>query len=530
MAHRANVTISRLSSSLSIVSVPRARVDELSHPILRLLLQPNPSFLSITANLIELSIFVEAENAAPFHAIARADQASRPLDAVQVSDERWAVLQIETHNQLDDTGARVSELSAPLAAAGISILYQSSYMSDFIFVKERRLAEVMSLFAIAGFALYAADPNLLTASFAPPTASTRERSGSAPLPSTSTSRSSSKSTTGRASSTGQGKAKAASKSATGLSVPLPDVRVLPAPDLACVGLVDEVADQWALKIVKLISFPDLIPAPAPPPTLVHPLERKPTSPVAEVDESSTKDDGYFSHSPSPTLEAKPDSTSEEPEVVPRSPSREVPSLLEPLPAPINWPEAEVKQLSEEPQALETDAAASLTPEIQHAIPFFSFTRTPEGSSLTAGARVLATLFSPAERHMVISGGELDAFDREIEENKLGNYSPTSSAFASVPSSPITGPGFGSFSVGAAEDASDEDDDEEDGHPLLSALQVDLRSAGLDTHGLVHRFSRALARGGVNHMYASTLWSANLLVPTGRHGRGARRASSLLREC
>lgn len=34
----------------------------------------------------------------------------------------------------DNSGARVHELSAPLAAAGISILYQSSYMSDFIFV------------------------------------------------------------------------------------------------------------------------------------------------------------------------------------------------------------------------------------------------------------------------------------------------------------------------------------------------------------------------------------------------------------
>jgi hypothetical protein len=34
----------------------------------------------------------------------------------------------------DTSGARVNELSAPLAAAGISILYQSSYMSDFIFV------------------------------------------------------------------------------------------------------------------------------------------------------------------------------------------------------------------------------------------------------------------------------------------------------------------------------------------------------------------------------------------------------------
>lgn len=39
----------------------------------------------------------------------------------------------------DTSGARVHELSAPLAAAGISILYQSSYMSDFIFVSPNLL-------------------------------------------------------------------------------------------------------------------------------------------------------------------------------------------------------------------------------------------------------------------------------------------------------------------------------------------------------------------------------------------------------
>jgi hypothetical protein len=77
-------------------------------------------------------------------------------EPVEISYERWNVLQIDSHSdQLglsppcryrsrfliihsllqDNSGARVRELSAPLAAAGISILYQSSYMSDFIFVR-----------------------------------------------------------------------------------------------------------------------------------------------------------------------------------------------------------------------------------------------------------------------------------------------------------------------------------------------------------------------------------------------------------
>jgi len=45
------------------------------------------------------------------------------------------VLQIDSHSGSDEARARASELSAPLADAGISIMYQSSYTSDFIFVR-----------------------------------------------------------------------------------------------------------------------------------------------------------------------------------------------------------------------------------------------------------------------------------------------------------------------------------------------------------------------------------------------------------
>lgn len=434
----------------------------------------------------------------------------------------------------------------------------------------------MALFAAAGFTLYAADPNLLTALLeSPPMPSlTRERSGSAPLPSTSglvsrsNSKSSSRKANSRASSTGKSHEKTMStpttskpKSKSPASVPLRDVRVL-APDLACVGLADDAADHWALKIVKLIAFPDLIPLPAAVPrsSSAYPF-RHSTSPVAEENEG---DDGYFSHSPSPTMgEPDPepgpenvvlpigdDAKDSSAHVLP-SRARPVPSQLDALPGPLAWLAAnehpDGPQVSEKPQEVDgdepTDATSSRRseqeqdtgPPVEHTIPFFSFTRTPEGSSLTAGARVLAALFPRSERHMVICGSELDAADREAEAiAAMHAHSPSaSSSFSSVPSSPIVG--------SAAEDEDDvdssgydsEDEDEDadaDSHPLLSALQVDLRGAGLDTHGLVHRFSRALALGGVNHMYASTLRSANLLVPTGRGGRGARRAGGLLRGC
>ena len=46
----------------------------------------------------------------------------------------FALASVDLFLTTDKSGARVHELSAPLASAGISILYQSSYMSDFIFV------------------------------------------------------------------------------------------------------------------------------------------------------------------------------------------------------------------------------------------------------------------------------------------------------------------------------------------------------------------------------------------------------------
>lgn len=163
------VTISLLPVSLSLVHVPRSRLAHLSSPIIRQILQPNPTFLNLTCNEIELSIFAESHVLDEFETIARRDRQkqrsrsgsgssrknfpdSQVVEPVQISYEKWSVLQIDSHSDalgkyaqyspihaltiicLDNAGARVYEVSAPLAAAGISILYQSSYLSDFIFV------------------------------------------------------------------------------------------------------------------------------------------------------------------------------------------------------------------------------------------------------------------------------------------------------------------------------------------------------------------------------------------------------------
>jgi len=138
---------------------------------------------------------------------------------------------------------------------------------------------------------------------------------------------------------------------------------------------------------------------------------------------------------------------------------------------------------------EMDVATGPTSRRQPAVGFFSFTRTSEGSSLTTDVSLLASLFPPDERHMVICSGELDAV------------------------------------ANATTDFETEENDDNSGG-ILKCLQIDLRRFGLDKHGLVNRFSRVLEENGINHMYSSTFKTANLLVEKVHSAR----AQSLLRSC
>ena len=216
-----------------------------------------------------------------------------------------------------------------------------------------------------------------------------------------------------------------------------EVRIL-LPDLACVGLSDELGvDHWGLKIVKLVAFPELIPsfhkstsrfksepsldAELTKLYLSSPSRSNFTSASIYTygdggsgsDSSSSEDDGYFSHSPqNVSVASLSTNTSRSYSDLPSafhspkltsSPSKHrVGSITLPYPVPSL---AEVHKLrSNRSAAAKTDSR----------VPFFSFTRTPEGSSLTADVHLLATLFPPHERHMVICSGELDVADYHLE--------------------------------------------------------------------------------------------------------------------
>ncbi|KAF5387757.1 hypothetical protein D9615_000614 [Tricholomella constricta] len=572
------VTISLLPSSLSLVHIPRSRLPHLSHPILKQILRPNPTFLNITCNEVELSLFAEQAVLEDFEPIARrnrrkqraksksasakaAGSSSLPPDMVEVSYERWSVLQVDSHNdQIDNSGARVNEVSALLAAAGISILYHSTYMSDFILVKESRLQETMNLLADAGFDIYTSSMDSLpinarakerysihdfrptdTTATAPPMK--RARSGTDPfsvnLGSTSVwsdYQRSSDATTPSTDITTSPLKKLSSPTAG-------QVHLLPS-DLACVGLSEELGtDHWGLKIVKLVAFPDLIPSRAPPPCVSRvpvtpsvvppPLpSRKPSTPLFDFSPpiidppvrtispalsnstwSSSEDDGYFSHSPYSKSSLS----------VVSSISRSQTDLREPsaISSPFKHRSRHLIQplstLSPTTYPLNLDPASQVTQGSR--VPFFSYTRTAEGSSLTADVYVLAALFPPPERHMIICSGELDAADsRHVGLQPIDDMSDD-------------------------KDAEDTDSSYPQGN-ILQCLQIDLQRFGLDKYGLVNRFSKVLEENKINHMYSSTFKTANLLVrqfnavihkaiPTAAsqvEKKYARRAQALLCNC
>lgn len=240
--------------------------------------------------------------------------------------------------------------------------------------------------------------------------------------------------------------------------PTPGNILLLPSDLTCVGLSDELGvDHWGLKIVKLVAFPDLISSPGPSyhsskvPTPLFDFSPPIISPSIHEDSSdssssSSSDDDYFPQSPSPSTKSSCSSASKS-----GGPSSEVkePAML---PSP-EIPEFKIKSLL--PSAIHKGHTTHSIPQSSGSkVPFFSYTKTPEGCSLTADVYILATLFPPHERHMVICSGELDAAD-----DRMSSW---------------TDPSEVNYGDSTAEDSTDSSGS------ILRCLQIDLQRFGLGT--------------------------------------------------
>ena len=99
-----DVTISVLPVSLSLVHIPRRRLTEFTHPIIKLLVPPSPpTFLNVSCNDTEVSIIAEEADVVHFDAIARREASPgwknrNTRSPVEVSPS-WVALQIDSHGQ-----------------------------------------------------------------------------------------------------------------------------------------------------------------------------------------------------------------------------------------------------------------------------------------------------------------------------------------------------------------------------------------------------------------------------------------------
>ena len=91
-----DVTITVLDISLRLCTIPRSRLPETTHYVVKQFLRQSPTFMNITLNTSELSIFAEDSTLEDFLPLARRGRmGARSTAPVEISPDTWSVLQID---------------------------------------------------------------------------------------------------------------------------------------------------------------------------------------------------------------------------------------------------------------------------------------------------------------------------------------------------------------------------------------------------------------------------------------------------
>ncbi|KAK8187299.1 ACT domain-containing protein [Phyllosticta capitalensis] len=189
-----------LDTQLALIHIPLHLYSNFLQPILRLLLpasrpssagsngsaRPRKSwayehpFTNISITPVECSIACSRELAEDLFTSVRDHLDPENRDQVSITHEDYIVMQVDGEGL--DAGQRVLELTSPLAMAGISIFFITTYFSDYILVPLRAREQVVKALEDRGFAF-----EHTTSSYVNPTAATshnRSSASSFDLPST----------------------------------------------------------------------------------------------------------------------------------------------------------------------------------------------------------------------------------------------------------------------------------------------------------------------------------------------------------
>ncbi|KAL0140468.1 hypothetical protein V8B55DRAFT_1359316 [Mucor lusitanicus] len=136
--------ITLLPPRLRIINFPKSHIVQVTHAIVKILLftDTNASdyFFSFTENAYGISI-VANEKAIEQDFLPALEAANCPV--LDVANGVFRVLQVDEEYGQELGGKRISEISEPLAEGRFSILYISTYQTDFVLVSEPKLYQVM---------------------------------------------------------------------------------------------------------------------------------------------------------------------------------------------------------------------------------------------------------------------------------------------------------------------------------------------------------------------------------------------------
>ncbi|KAM0789706.1 hypothetical protein ACM66B_006565 [Microbotryomycetes sp. NB124-2] len=428
---------------------------------------------------------------------------SAPHDSIRVGDAIWIALEIAFQDSgWQQAGQRLQELSSPLADAGVSILYTSTYTADFILIKESDLHVVTSILESKGFQFNEGEsdgepfiepdlirrlrvqqnlePNMAGASTLSRANSGSRRSGGSSLAASLT-----------LSDKGDQQQEARGRQPTAVMKPtlhlqtelefaLADSLALLPDELVQIGLASP-ETMWRTKIVEAMFFTERVL----PPTQAQRRER------AELRRAGLTTSQLLSAGAQSPVRV-------------RGPHRS-PSLSSSMHAT-------------------RPAESSSTVESSYPAPYIALTQTSDGSSITCDVRLLRAIFTKEEEDQMVfvvgrgglrgvwqgedgvSDEELSSNEKEQEEVADGRQEATSGR------------------TDEWEQIGKQELDEErrarklearrageGGRRLLKCLQLDLVDFGLDKTGIVDQVAGILAKAGINCVYQSTFSSANVLV-------------------
>ncbi|QDS68911.1 hypothetical protein FKW77_008095 [Venturia effusa] len=165
-----------LDTQLTLIHIPLRLYSSFLQPILQLLLPTNigsenrPSsngsssasqlqehvFINVSVTPVECSVACPRDIADSLFAPARdALGSEEDRNSVTMSSDDYCVMQVEGEGL--EAGQRVLELTSPLAMAGISIFFITTYYSDYILVPQRSRAQVILALEARGFAFEASN-------------------------------------------------------------------------------------------------------------------------------------------------------------------------------------------------------------------------------------------------------------------------------------------------------------------------------------------------------------------------------------